>query len=156
MAPGILSDPMTSVRRFARSPQRIKLAAVIKNCLLGRGVNDTPLLVTRADRNSYYLDDGTEIYDASGGAAVSSIGKRNKSVDKARLKVQNLGLCYVPSKSFETKFSRDLAEWMIRSTDGKMRKAVFYGSGTNKVKYPYVSSLTLQQDPKLAKRPSKS
>jgi adenosylmethionine-8-amino-7-oxononanoate aminotransferase len=130
MAPGVLSDPMTSIRHFACSPQRINLRAAVKNHLFGRSVNDTPRIVVRGDRNFYTLDDGTEVYDASGGAAVANIGKRNKRVDEARLKVWNQGLFYVPSKSFETESSRDLANWMIRSTDGMMHNVMFYGSGT--------------------------
>jgi hypothetical protein len=138
MAPGILSDPMTSVRRFARSPQRINLRAAVKSCLFGRSVNDTPGLAVRGERNSYFLDDGTEVYDASGGAAVANIGKLNKSVDKARRKVRDQGLCYVPFKSFETESSRNLANWMIQSTDGMMRSIMFYGSGTICIPYSHI------------------
>jgi hypothetical protein len=130
MAPGLLSDPMTSVRRSSHSVQRSKIATTIKNCLLNRSVNHTPLRVSRGVRNSYVLEDGTEIYDAAGGAAVACIGKRNKRVEKAMGKVQKSGLSYIPSLSFDTMITANLADWMIRSTDGKMRKAVLYGSGT--------------------------
>lgn len=102
----------------------------MKRCLLNRSINVNPLRLARGVGNSWYLADGTEIYDASGGAAVASIGKRSKRVERATHKIEKLGLSYAPSLGFDTDITEELAAWMIRSTNGLMRKAVFYCSGT--------------------------
>jgi adenosylmethionine-8-amino-7-oxononanoate aminotransferase len=131
MVPGIRSDSRTNFQQMALSPVRSKAVTVIKNCLLNRSINITPLRVKGGVGNSYILEDGTEIYDASGGAAVSNIGRRSKRVETAMHKISKQGLSYIPSLGFDTNVTADLAYFMISSTNGRMRKAVFYSSGTN-------------------------
>lgn len=129
MAPGILSSSRDSSRRFSLSSVHTKVATVIRNCLLNRSVNITPPRVIGGIGNEYILEDGTRIYDASGGAAVANIGKKNERVRRAMNDIHDKGLNYVPSFGFKTPITADLAHWMIESTYYKMSKAVFYCSG---------------------------
>jgi 4-aminobutyrate aminotransferase-like enzyme len=126
MAPGALHSPKNAVRRFV--PVLTKITG-LTNSLLNRSINFTPLRVASGRGNYYVLDDGREIYDTSGGAAVSSIGKRNDRVENAMIDVIRRGLCYVPSLAFDTKVTADFAEFMLNSTGGEMEKAIFYCSG---------------------------
>ncbi|KAF1914643.1 pyridoxal phosphate-dependent transferase [Ampelomyces quisqualis] len=133
MAPGALYSQEDSLRRSASSPTPAGALTIIKRCLLNRSINVNPLRLARGVGNSWYLADGTEIYDASGGAAVASIGKRNKRVERATHRIEKLGLSYAPSLGFDTDITEELATWMIRSTAGLMSKAVFYCSGSEAV-----------------------
>jgi hypothetical protein len=144
MAPGILSSSRSSSRRFSLSPIRTKVATIVKNCLLNRSVNVTPLRASAGIGNEYILEDGTRIYDASGGAAVANIGKKSPRVMRAMKDIHDQGLAYVSSFAFDTKVTAELANWMITSTENKMSKAVFYCSGMVKlVVFFHAASLTL-------------
>ncbi|KAF2827987.1 aminotransferase, class III [Ophiobolus disseminans] len=87
--------------------------------------------VERGEGNEYVLEDGTCVYDAAGGAAVSCIGRADKRVEKAMVKQFRKGISYLPSLSFYAQVSVDLANWLVDSTDGKMAQVMFYGSGSN-------------------------
>lgn len=128
MAPGIITDssprstsPVSSITKY------------IKKFLFDRSVRTPPLRVLSgidgADNNTYRLEDGTQVYDASGGAAVTCIGHYNKRVEDAIVKQMRLGVSYIPSVAFYVDVAEELARLLIASTDGKMSKAVFYNSG---------------------------
>ncbi|KAF2034102.1 adenosylmethionine-8-amino-7-oxononanoate aminotransferase [Setomelanomma holmii] len=123
MAPGALRNPrLASTRRLSKSLVHA-VATKLKTSLLNRSVNIKPYRLESGEDNKYFLEDGTEIYDASGGAAVSTIGKRSPRVWKAMTEVHNSGLCYAPSLGFDTKITADFADWMIQSTGNQMAKA---------------------------------
>ena len=145
MAPGALSDTRLRTGQFLGSPVRVKLAATSKNCLLNRSLNIPPYRVKKGVGNCYILEDGTEVYDASGGAAVASMGRRNERVEKAMYKISQLGLNYVPSLGFDTEVTSELANRMIATTNGKMSKVVFYCSGMETTRFYATLSLTLYQ-----------
>ncbi|KAH7071655.1 pyridoxal phosphate-dependent transferase [Paraphoma chrysanthemicola] len=128
MAPGAIwrqslgqnSPPSAALHRFA---------AKVKSSLLHRSINVNLPRVKQGIGNIYILDDGTEIYDASGGAAVASLGKRDKRVEKAKHRIEKLGLCYV-SSAFETDIVVQAANFMVKSTSDMMKKVGFYCSGS--------------------------
>jgi hypothetical protein len=47
------------------------------------------------------------------------------------IRTMRLGISYVPNLSMETQITKDLAHCMIASTEYKLRKAIFYCSGTH-------------------------
>jgi acetylornithine/succinyldiaminopimelate/putrescine aminotransferase len=70
------------------------------------------------------------VYDASCGAGVANLGRTNEEVMKAMVGVMEAGLSYVPSSVFDTLITERLAQTLVESTGGQMRKAIFYGSGS--------------------------
>jgi adenosylmethionine-8-amino-7-oxononanoate aminotransferase len=127
MAPGAIYSPKLSLQKL--NPFRTKLGATFKNCLLNRSLRITPYHVQEGRGNSYFLADGTEIYDASGGAAVSVIGKYDKRVEDVMVKIMRRGITYVPSLGFDTDLTANMAGALIASTNGAMSKCVLYCSG---------------------------
>ncbi|KAF1833108.1 PLP-dependent transferase [Decorospora gaudefroyi] len=125
---------MTSRRASLRTSAVNSVSTVkstIRNCLFNKNISGRPLRVAiRGTRHSYEFNDGTVIYDASGGASVASLGRRQKRVEAGVMKQMQLGLSYVPSLAFDTPIVQNLAQCMIASTDGKMSKAIFFGSGS--------------------------
>ena len=79
--------------------------------------------------NTIFLSNGWKILDASGGAAVSCIGRTNERVEKAMIKQMRLGLSYVSSMAFDTDVAEKLASLLTSSTNDEMSKVVFYSSG---------------------------
>jgi adenosylmethionine-8-amino-7-oxononanoate aminotransferase len=154
MAPGAIWRPKPGL-----SPKSSKflprIATAVKSSLLNRSINIAPYRVKRGAGNCYYLEDDTEIYDGSGGASVATMGKRDKRVERAMRRLQRLGLSYVPALAFDTKVTSDLADFMLKTTDNMMKKAVFYCSGT-KPDHLCRSSLTLYQALKRLKQHSRS
>lgn len=76
-----------------------------------------------------HLENGWDVLDASGGAAVTGIGHLSARVEQAMIKTLQSGLSYVSSLMFDTAITEKLARFLVTSTDGKMSKAVFYSSG---------------------------
>ena len=105
------------------------LAQSVQNCIFNLSVKFPPLLAVRGVGNEYILTDGRHIYDASGGAAVSCIGRYDKRVEVAWVKQFRLGLSYAPFLSLFTQATQNLARFLIESTNGMMSEAVFYGPG---------------------------
>ncbi len=75
------------------------------------------------------LENGPMVYDASGGAAVRSLGGDIESIRRAMDEQTRNGLTYIPTLGFETDAAADLAEFLIASTNDKLSKVVFYSSG---------------------------
>lgn len=101
---------------------------VLKTHLFTRAANNPPLLAVGGSGNEYVLGDGTHIFDASGGAAVSCIGRYHKRVADAWVKQYQKGIGYLPA-SLYAQVCSDLATFLVDSTGGKMVHAEFYGSG---------------------------
>lgn len=100
--------------------------------LLKRSARGTPLLLKEAEGNWLSVVDGNnawKIFDASGGAAVSNIGHRDRRVHEAVRKQEESGVGYAPSMSFHTEVVEDFADFLLESTGDKMAEVVFYGSG---------------------------
>ncbi|KAI1170062.1 alanine-glyoxylate aminotransferase AGT2 [Nemania sp. FL0916] len=74
-------------------------------------------------------NDGREILDATGGAAVSAIGHGNKRVKEAIIAQLNK-LTYAHPGYFQNAPSHQLADILVQSTGGKMSRACLLGSGS--------------------------
>jgi adenosylmethionine-8-amino-7-oxononanoate aminotransferase len=95
-----------------------------------RSVRSTPYRIKRASAQILHLENGWDVLDASGGAAVTGIGHLSARVEQAMIKTLRRGIAYAASTMFTTDVTEDLARALITSTDGRMSKVVFYGSGS--------------------------
>ena len=85
-------------------------------------------LAIQAAGNFIYLDDGRKVLDACGGAAVACLGHGNVEVLQS-MQRQAQQVSYIPWAFFDSQSNRDLCDWLIRSTGGKMKKAYLTSSG---------------------------
>lgn len=90
--------------------------------------NDSYLTVEASSGLYLKLSDGRKILDATGGAAVSAIGHGNKRVQRAvAVQLEQVEYCY--PGFFKTACAQQLADHLVKSTNGKMARASFLGSG---------------------------
>ena len=87
-----------------------------------------PPRIVRANGNYLYTDEGVEIFDASGGAAVACIGHNNPRVKQA-IKTQLDSVAYCFSPWFTTSAYEKLATYLCESTGNQMEKVFVVGSG---------------------------
>lgn len=85
--------------------------------------------IVKAKGNYFHLADGSVVFDAVGGAAVTSIGHGDERVKNAICN-QIDTVEYCRSTLFSTKASEDLAAQLVRSTNGAMQRAMIVSSGT--------------------------
>ncbi len=86
-------------------------------------------LVKSASGLYFTLENGQKILDSTSGAAVSAIGHGNSRV-KDVIVAQLDELAYAHPGYFQNKPALELAEFLVRSTGGKMSRACLIGSGT--------------------------
>ncbi len=98
--------------------------------MLNRHLHAPPKKVVKAMGNYLTLDNGQEILDATGGAAVACLGHGNARIRKA-LAAQMDEVSYCHSLFFSCSSGEDLAKLLIDSTDGKMARAFIVSSGIN-------------------------
>ena len=118
-----------SSRRSAPYPVVKRFVAATKSRLFNRSSRSSPHRMVAGSGNTIFLSNGWKILDASGGAAVSCIGRTNERVEKAMIKQMRLGLSYVSSMAFDTDVAEKLASLLTSSTNDEMSKVVFYSSG---------------------------
>lgn len=128
MAPSAVYNARTTQRTSWTAVNRTKTLANVKR-LFGRSNNSKAIRIKEGRGNYYITDDGSEIYDASGGAAVSILAKNDPRPINAGYKVRMNGLSYVPNLNFDTEIVEKLAQVLLDSTGGKLKQACFYGSG---------------------------
>ena len=92
-----------------------------------------PPKIIGADGHYLKTEDGVDIFDASGGAAVACIGHNNPRVKKA-IKEQLDTVAYCFSPWFTTAAYERLATFLTESTNGHMEKVFVCGSGLLTVK----------------------
>jgi len=90
--------------------------------------DDRKPLVKKAYGHHIYLEDGRKILDACGGAAVSCLGHGNREVLRA-MDQQGQKVSYAAWAFFDNESIRNLSDWLIRSTGGKMSKVYLTSSG---------------------------
>jgi adenosylmethionine-8-amino-7-oxononanoate aminotransferase len=93
------------------------------------------LRIKRASAQTLHLENGWNVFDASGGAAVTGIGHLNARVEQAMIKTIQGGLSYVSSMMFDTDITETFARFLVNTTEGKMSKVVFYSSGESPQSY---------------------
>lgn len=76
-----------------------------------------------------HFENGWNVLDASGGAAVTCLGHHNTRVKQAIMKALDNGTPYISSMMFDTDTTEDFARFLVNTTNGRMSKAVFYSSG---------------------------
>lgn len=105
--------------------------------LLHRSFIEQPYTVTSASQHHLYLDNGSRILDACGGAAVAIIGHGNGEVLKATA-AQMAKVSYVHTGTYTTDSAEDLAKCILRPFDEGQHnqyehgisKAFFVSSGS--------------------------
>lgn len=60
---------------------------------------------------------------------MTCIGHHNVRVKQAIMKALDNGTPYISSMMFDTEVTEEFAKFLIKTTEGKMSKAVFYSSG---------------------------
>lgn len=125
IAPSAVRKPQRVMARRASKPSTVPSRAYLFN----RSVRSAPLRIKRASAQTLHLENGWNVLDASGGAAVTGIGHLNTRVEQAMIKTIQSGLSYVSSMMFDTDITETFARFLINTTDGKMSKVVFYSSG---------------------------
>lgn len=87
--------------------------------------------VESADGLYFTLKNGQKILDSTGGAAVSAIGHGNERVKSAIIKQLNK-FTYAHPGYFQNDPSHELADILVKSTNGQLSRACLLGSGKNK------------------------
>jgi adenosylmethionine-8-amino-7-oxononanoate aminotransferase len=104
----------------------------LPSSVLHASLSIEPPKIVRADGHYLHTSTGNSIFDASGGAAVSSIGHNNTRVKQAILDQLN-AVEYTFSPHFTTDAYEKLAKHLVDSTGGKMSKVFVTGSGSEAV-----------------------
>jgi adenosylmethionine-8-amino-7-oxononanoate aminotransferase len=104
--------------------------------MLHRSLEEVPHTVTRAEGNFLYLQDGSCILDACGGAAVAIIGHGNVEVIEATV-TQMRKVSYIHTAAYTTDSAEELAKCILQafsvgqpSDETTLCKAFFLGSGS--------------------------
>ena len=100
-----------------------------KPSLFHRSLHEQPIVAATAYKNHLFLQDGTRILDACGGAAVAVIGHGNEKVIRAMAE-QAFSVAYVHTLSYTTQAAEDLARFLVGHRPGGLSKAFFLGSGS--------------------------
>lgn len=97
--------------------------------------------ITEELGHTRYLDNGWKYFDASGGAAVASLGCGNLRVMRAKHEQEDkVGVGN--EVSFDTDISRRFARALVDSTDGVMTRAYICNSGRSfLITISYMSNL---------------
>jgi adenosylmethionine-8-amino-7-oxononanoate aminotransferase len=91
-------------------------------------INRPPIKIVRSHGNYLQTEDGRQIFDATGGAAVTSIGHNHPSIKKAVCaQLETVGYCY--SQFFTTAATERIATFLTESTNGEMSKVFIVSSG---------------------------
>ena len=97
--------------------------------MLPRSLHSGPLFVTSAKGINLFLEDGRTILDASGGAAVTSIGHGESRVRDA-VSQQMDSFSYAHTLTFSNHPGEQLGHYLLDTTNGAMSMVYFAGSGS--------------------------
>ncbi|KAK1546814.1 hypothetical protein CPAR01_00781 [Colletotrichum paranaense] len=105
--------------------------------------------VEYADGLYFTLKNGQKILDSTGGAAVSAIGHGNERVKSAIIKQLNK-FTYAHPGYFQNDPSHELADILVKSTNGQLSRACLLGSGSEAVEgaMKLARQYFLEKDPK--------
>ena len=121
--------PTHNVRRVPKSDEFERHDNGRESSVLHRSLHALPKRVVKASGLTLTLDDGQEIIDASGGAAVACLGHGNEVVKRAIFDQMDT-VSYCHSLFYGTSAGEELAESLIASTDHQMAKAFIVSSGS--------------------------
>jgi adenosylmethionine-8-amino-7-oxononanoate aminotransferase len=97
--------------------------------ILHRTVAERPLRAVRGEGLHLYLSDGSEILDASGGAAVACLGHGNRRVAEA-IATQAATVAYAHTGFFSSEPAEELADFLVGHRPGGLSRAFFVSSGS--------------------------
>ncbi len=97
--------------------------------VLHRSIHEQPIKVVKAYGMHLYLENGQKILDATGGAAVASLGHNHPAVKEAII-AQMDKFSYCHSLFFSSNVGEDLCKLLVDSTNGQMSKAFIVSSGS--------------------------
>ncbi|KAJ4352620.1 hypothetical protein N0V95_004125 [Ascochyta clinopodiicola] len=129
---------------------------VVRSHLFNRSVRSTPYRIKRASAQTLHFENGWNVLDASGGAAVTGVGHLSTRVEQVMIKTLKRGIAYVTSMMFDTDVTEELARFLINSTDGRMSKAVFYCSGSEANEAAYKLALQYHAKEKANPEPTRT
>ncbi|XPS75608.1 hypothetical protein M3J09_007683 [Ascochyta lentis] len=146
-----------------RKPQRVTprrtsrpTAVATRSQLFNRSVRSTPYRIMRASAQTLHFENGWNVLDASGGAAVTGVGHLSTRVEQAMIKTLRRGVAYVTSMMFDTDVTEDLAHFLVASTDDRMSKAVFYCSGSEANEAAYKLAVQYHAKEKVNPEPTRT
>jgi adenosylmethionine-8-amino-7-oxononanoate aminotransferase len=96
--------------------------------VLHRSLHHKPYTIVAAEGLYLTLSNGQRILDATGGPAVSCLGHNNARV-KAAIAKQMDEVSYCHSLVYSTRVAEELADELIRGTEGKMARSFIISSG---------------------------
>ncbi|KAH8647934.1 pyridoxal phosphate-dependent transferase [Xylariales sp. PMI_506] len=100
--------------------------------VLYRSLGEKPPVIVKSNGLYLYTSDGREIIDATGGAAVASVGHNNAQVKEAMIKQMD-NICYTYPQFFTTPPAEQLSKILTDSTGGQMSRVFMVSSGTEAV-----------------------
>src|SRR5947209_13149375 len=121
--------PTHNARRDPKLNGREKRNAAEQSPVLHRTLHGLPKKVVKSSGLILTLDDGQQIIDATGGAAVACLGHGNEVVKQAVVNQMNT-FSYCHSLFYGTPAGEALAESLTASTDNQMAKAFIVSSGS--------------------------
>lgn len=98
------------------------------SAILHRSLDAPPIKVASAKGSRLALENGRQIFDATGGAAVCCLGHGDPRVVEAITK-QLSATAYVHSGFFSTNVCEELGQVLIDSTGGIMQRVLLLSSG---------------------------
>lgn len=111
---------------------RLVATEAVPSSVLHASLAIEPPKIVRAEGHYLYASDGREIFDASGGAAVSCIGHGHPRVKKAmQAQLDQVEYCFAPH--FTNEAYERLAKFLVDSTDGQLSKVFVCGSGSEAI-----------------------
>ncbi|KAJ8106593.1 hypothetical protein OPT61_g9433 [Boeremia exigua] len=145
-----------------RKPQRVMArrssrptTTPARSCLFNRSVRSAPLRIKSASSQTLHFENGWNVLDASGGAAVTCIGHNNARVKQAMMNALDNGVSYISSMMFDTEVTEEFARFLVASTGKKMSRAVFYSSGTEANEAAYKLALQYHATEKANPEPTR-
>jgi adenosylmethionine-8-amino-7-oxononanoate aminotransferase len=99
-----------------------------ESSVLHRNLKFQPHTIVSAEGVYITLSNGQRILDASGGAAVASIGHGNPRIKAAIAKQMDI-VSYCATMFYSTSAAEELAEELRRGTGGEMTKVFIVSSG---------------------------
>ena len=121
-------------------PDEQQTKTIDKSHVLHRSLHNKPHTVVAAQGLYLTLSNGQKILDATGGAAVSCLGHNHPRVKAAIAKQQDT-VSYCHSLFFGTQAGEELADELVRGTNGKMARCFIVSSG----KFPAFRAMVLAE-----------
>ncbi|MCJ1400467.1 hypothetical protein MMC11_003673 [Xylographa trunciseda] len=125
----VMPDLQSTTNKLPQTVGPITLDDSAPSAVLHRDLHHAPLKVIAATGNYLTLEDGRQVFDATGGAAVACIGHGDPSV-KAAVAQQMDEVSYCHSLFFSSSGAENLAKLLIDSTNGVMARAFIVSSGS--------------------------